>query len=196
MHAQGRRGGVPDAHRAAALALAAARAASATTEAWEAIFEQPLAAAIERSFSDDLVAGVVLTDALIGTFAAAADPQLRQNRCFLYHVIGGCTGEWRVPVGGMGAVSAALADAARAAGAELRTRAEVLSIEPGAGSVDVRFGDGAAEREVQRRPRARRRRPGRARTAAGPRRRRRAGGLAAEAQPDARAAAAPEGSRR
>ena len=40
------------------------------------------------------------------------DPSLIQNRCFLYHLIGNGTGEWRVPVGGMGAVTDALAKAA------------------------------------------------------------------------------------
>ena len=65
--------------------------------------------------------GVVLTDALIGTFADAHDPSLLQNRCFLYHLIGNGTGEWGVPVGGMGAVTDALAGARRAAGAELVT---------------------------------------------------------------------------
>ena len=49
--------------------------------------------------------GVVLTDALIGTFAPADGEDLRQNRCLLYHVIGGGTGDWDVPVGGMGAVT-------------------------------------------------------------------------------------------
>ena len=39
-----------------------------------------------------LARGIVLTDATIGTFAPADDPQLRQNRCFLYHVIGGSLG--------------------------------------------------------------------------------------------------------
>ncbi len=53
--------------------------------------------------------GVVATDALIGTFARLDDPSLQQNICFLYHVIGGGDGGWHVPVGGMGAVSAALA---------------------------------------------------------------------------------------
>ena len=67
------------------------------------------------------------TDALIGTFAAADDPQLRQNRCFLYHVIGNGTGRWDVPVGGMGALTAALASAAEQAGAELRTGAPVVT---------------------------------------------------------------------
>ena len=69
----------------------------------------PLGAAIERRFADDTVRGVVATDALIGTFASLHDPSLIQNRCFLYHLIGNGTGEWRVPVGGMGAVTDALA---------------------------------------------------------------------------------------
>jgi phytoene dehydrogenase-like protein len=50
------------------------------------------------------------------------DPWLIQNRCFLYHLIGNGTGRWRVPVGGMGAVTgalAALSAKARKAGAEL-----------------------------------------------------------------------------
>ena len=85
--------------------------------------------AIEDAFADDLVRGVVLTDALIGTFADAHDPSLRQNRCFLYHVIGGGTGDWDVPVGGMGALTDALAGAARAAGAEIVTGARGDRVE-------------------------------------------------------------------
>ena len=38
-----------------------------------------------------------------------ADASLRQNRCFLYHVIGNGTGAWDVPVGGMGALTDELA---------------------------------------------------------------------------------------
>ncbi|OSC55588.1 FAD-dependent oxidoreductase, partial [Streptomyces sp. 4F] len=79
--------------------------------AWRALFEEPIGVAIEEHFADDLVRGVVLTDALIGTFADAHDPSLSQNRCFLYHVIGGGTGAWDVPVGGMGALTDALAGA-------------------------------------------------------------------------------------
>ena len=48
-----------------------------------------------------------------------------QNRCFLYHLIGNGTGEWRVPIGGMGAVTDALARAAVEAGAEIVTGAGV-----------------------------------------------------------------------
>jgi phytoene dehydrogenase-like protein len=98
--------------------------------ACRALFDEPLGATLERTFTDDTVRGVVLTDALIGTFAAADDAALRQNRCFLYHVIGNGTGDWDVPVGGMGAVTGALIDTARRAGAELVTGAEVRSIAP------------------------------------------------------------------
>jgi len=109
---------------------------------WRDLVERPLGEAIERRFHDDTVRGVVATDALIGTFARLGDPSLIQNRCFLYHLIGNGTGEWRVPVGGMGAVSGALAAAARAAGAELVVNAEVTAIRGGFGGaeVDVRGG--------------------------------------------------------
>jgi phytoene dehydrogenase-like protein len=116
-------------------------------DAWRMLFEEPLAEMLTREFDDDLVAGVVLTDGLIGTFAAAGDADLRQNRCFLYHVIGGGTGDWDVPVGGVGAVTDALADAARAAGAELVTGAEVVAIDADATAVVVRD-PGGAERTV------------------------------------------------
>jgi phytoene dehydrogenase-like protein len=125
------------------------RALLADEVAWEAVFERPLGDLISRSFGDDLVAGVVLTDALIGTFTSAGDSHLRQNRCFLYHVIGGGSGDWCVPIGGMGAVSSALAGAGLKAGAELRTRAEVLSLEPASDGVEVRFTDGTVEGSVR-----------------------------------------------
>ena len=85
--------------------------------------------AAQRYFEDDLERGIVATDALIGTFAGLEDESLRQNRCFLYHVIGNGTGDWDVPVGGMGAVTEALAAMAWAAGAEVRLGVEVTRIE-------------------------------------------------------------------
>ncbi|MFD6658251.1 phytoene desaturase family protein [Streptomyces parvus] len=113
-------------------------------DAWRMLFEEPLGVAVEENFTDDLVRGVVLTDALIGTFADAHDTSLLQNRCFLYHVIGGGTGDWDVPVGGMGALTDALAGAARAAGAEIRVRHEATRIETdgSAAEVTVRTPDG------------------------------------------------------
>ncbi|MFE9452767.1 phytoene desaturase family protein [Streptomyces sp. NPDC006739] len=97
--------------------------------AWRALFEEPVGVTIEENFNDDLVRGVVLTDAVIGTFADAHDASLAQNRCFLYHVIGGGTGAWDVPVGGMGALTDALATTARAAGAVLATGHEAVRID-------------------------------------------------------------------
>src|SRR5690606_17353308 len=69
---------------------------------WDAVVEQPLGGILRGSLRTDIARGIALTDGLIGTFATADDASLRQNRCFLYHVIGGGTGDWDVPVGGMG----------------------------------------------------------------------------------------------
>lgn len=104
--------------------------------AWEALIETPIGEAITAAVSHDLVRGVMATDALIGTFAGLDDPSLIQNVCFLYHLIGGGTGEWDVPVGGMGAVSGALAAAATGFGAEIITGADVYAIDP---SGEVRY---------------------------------------------------------
>ncbi|NNG40505.1 NAD(P)/FAD-dependent oxidoreductase [Flexivirga sp. ID2601S] len=93
---------------------------------------RPLGEVIEASVADDLTRGVMLTDGLISTFARAHQADLQQNICFLYHVIGGGTGDWDVPVGGMGAVSGALERAARDAGAELVTGATVTALDDGA----------------------------------------------------------------
>ncbi|WP_456825622.1 phytoene desaturase family protein [Cellulomonas sp. P5_E12] len=115
---------------------------------WRDLVERPIGEVVDAAFGTDLVRGVVLTDALIGTFARPHDPDGRANRCFLYHVIGGGTGDWDVPVGGMGAVSGALESAARAAGAEVRTSAEVVAIEPGSASTpaEVVWTDGTERR--------------------------------------------------
>lgn len=108
-------------------------------EAWRVLFEEPVGVAVEENFADDLVRGVVLTDALIGTFADAHDPSLRQNRCFLYHVIGGGTGAWDVPVGGMGALTDAMAAAASGAGAVIATGHEAVRIETDGRAAEVTY---------------------------------------------------------
>ncbi|MFT4297255.1 MAG: NAD(P)/FAD-dependent oxidoreductase [Micropruina sp.] len=107
---------------------------------WAALCERPIEEMISDAVADDLVRGVIATDALIGTFAAVDDASLEQNRCLLYHVIGGGTGDWDVPVGGMGVVSDGLRTAAEAAGARLITSAEVTSVTPD-GEVVWRQGD-------------------------------------------------------
>jgi phytoene dehydrogenase-like protein len=111
---------------------------------WRQITERPLGETIRERFRDETVRGVVATDALIGTFASMDEPSLIQNRCFLYHLIGNGTGEWRVPVGGMGAVTGALAAAASKAGAELVVNAEVTAIrgDQRGAEIDVLGGTG------------------------------------------------------
>ena len=118
---------------------------------WRDFVTEPLGEAIERRFTDDTVRGVVATDALIGTFASLRDPSLVQNRCFLYHLIGNGTGEWRVPIGGMGAVTDALARAATSAGAEIVTSAGVSAIRGGDGGAEVTWHDGAGPQTVSAR---------------------------------------------
>ena len=109
-------------------------------ELWDALTAAPLGTLLRETFADDTVRGVVATDGLIGTFADLDDPSLVQNVCFLYHLMGGGTGSWDVPVGGMGAVTDALAKAAAGAGAELVTGADVVSVHAD-GEVVWRLGD-------------------------------------------------------
>ena len=115
---------------------------------WSFLVEEPLGRAIEARFDDDLVRGVVATDALIGTFAGMDDASLAQNRCFLYHLLGNGTGEWRVPVGGMGALTDALALAATNAGVTIETGAGVSGIASDGRTAEVTWHDGQTWRSV------------------------------------------------
>ncbi|KUH94624.1 NAD(P)/FAD-dependent oxidoreductase [Mycobacterium sp. IS-1556] len=113
--------------------------------AWRLMVEEPIGHAITAAVGDDVVRGVIATDALIGTFARLDDPSLIQNVCFLYHLLGGGTGDWDVPIGGMGAVSGALAAAAAGYGAELTCGADVYAIDPDGA---VRFRHDGADRSA------------------------------------------------
>ena len=109
-------------------------------EAWRSLAEEPLGRAIERYLKDDLVRGLVLTDAKIGVFSHSHDPSLLQNRCFLYHLIGNKTGEWKVPVGGMGAVARELEQAARKSGADFLTNVDLHALDLNGKTREVEFG--------------------------------------------------------
>jgi phytoene dehydrogenase-like protein len=98
-------------------------------EVWDYLMERPIGEVIKERFKDDLVRGVVLTDALIGTFSSAFEMQA--NICFLYHLIGNGTGEWKVPRGGMGALVKELVRVATAAGVEIKVNARVKSVNTG-----------------------------------------------------------------
>jgi phytoene dehydrogenase-like protein len=106
---------------------------------WRDFVTTPLGEVVEKRFADDVVRGIVASAALTGTFAELHDPSLEQNRSFLYRMIGRGTGEQRVPVGGMGALTEALARAATAAGAELRLGAGVSAIRAGEDVSEVDF---------------------------------------------------------
>lgn len=106
----------------------AVEALSGSSQIWDEFIERPVGRVIEETFESDLVRGVVLTDGLIGTFGSNLDEGLDVNKCFLYHVIGGETGDWNIPVGGMGQVSGALKKAAIKAGARLISDSEVIAI--------------------------------------------------------------------
>jgi phytoene dehydrogenase-like protein len=120
-------------------------------EAWRSLVEEPLGRALERYLQDDLVRGLVLTDAKVGIFTHPHDPSLVQNRCFLYHLIGNKTGEWKVPVGGMGAVARELEQSARSAGAELLTNVDLLDVDLGQKTKSVGFREDGKKQTVDAR---------------------------------------------
>ena len=107
---------------------------------WDYLVERPIGEEIDKRFKNDLVKGVILTDALIGTFASAYD--LQANICFLYHLMGNGTGEWKVPVGGMGALVKELIRVATESGVEIKTCSKVVSVVSDTSGVAVRTESG------------------------------------------------------
>lgn len=107
--------------------------------AWRSIVEEPLGLAVERHLQNDLLRGVVFTDGKIGLFTHPHDPSLLQNRCFIYHVIGNRTGEWKVPVGGMGRVADELMRVAAENGTEMHVNVRVDHLDFGEARRTVEF---------------------------------------------------------
>src|SRR5438034_10142196 len=120
-------------------------------EAWRSLAEEPLGTAIERYLQNDLVRGLVFTDAKIGVLTHPHDPSLLQNRCFIYHLIGNKTGEWKVPVGGMGAVVRELEQAARNAGAEIFTNVDLRALGLAGEQRTVNFYEDGEQQTVEAR---------------------------------------------
>jgi phytoene dehydrogenase-like protein len=112
---------------------------------WDELVERPLGEMLEERFEDDLVRGLVATGALHGTFADLHDTGLEQNRTFVHHHLGR---GWRVPVGGIGALSAALAAAVHRHGGEVVTRAFVSRLETDGRDARLTFQAGGAEHQV------------------------------------------------
>ena len=91
---------------------------------------------LRRFFTDDRLVGAYCGQGVIGTNASPFDP----GTAFVdfHHASGrqeGVPGEWGFVMGGMGAVSVALAAAAEEAGAVIATEVEVVRIVPGSGIV-------------------------------------------------------------
>tara|TARA_B100001057_G_scaffold35119_1_gene31834 strand:- start:221 stop:1816 length:1596 start_codon:yes stop_codon:yes gene_type:complete len=100
-------------------------------EAWQSFIEEPLGKVIEKKISSDLIRGLLFTDAKIGVSTHPHDPNLLQNRCFLYHVIGRGTGEWIVPKGGMGKLTDELVRGAHATDkVTFATNATIHAVDP------------------------------------------------------------------
>ena len=111
---------------------------------WEYMIERPIGEVIEERFTNDLVRGVVLTDALIGTFVDSMS--IQANICFLYHLIGNGIGQWKVPRGGMGALVTELERIARGHGVEIQLNTKVSEIDSSGDQVTVSTSDGRSFR--------------------------------------------------
>lgn len=103
---------------------------------------------LERFYTDDRMIAAYSGQGIIGTNASPFDP----GTAFVdfHHASGrqeGAPGEWGFVMGGMGAVSAALAAAAEEAGAVIATDVEVARIAPGRG-VTLANGDEIEARVV------------------------------------------------
>lgn len=107
----------------------------AMPQIWDQLIENPIGHVITEKFKNDLVRGVVLTDALIGTLSSAYGMQA--NNCFLYHLIGNGSGEWKVPQGGMGAFVAELHRVAISLGVDIECSAKVIDVDADENGVQV-----------------------------------------------------------
>ena len=86
-------------------------------------------AVLDAWFKSEPLKSTLATDGIIGAFASPSAPST--GYVLFHHVMGqagGRRGVWAYVAGGMGALSESLASAARAAGAEIRTGAEVKGV--------------------------------------------------------------------
>ena len=99
---------------------------------------------LDRFFVDERVKGALAPGGVIGMWGGPMSPG--SAYVLLHHRMGetdGVTGGWGFVRGGMGGVSEAIASSARAAGAEIRTDAEVVSVDVSGGrATGVTLADG------------------------------------------------------
>jgi phytoene dehydrogenase-like protein len=104
---------------------------------------------LDEWFEDERVKGALATQAIIGAWCGPMTPG--SAYVLMHHWIGevdGHAGAWGWVKGGMGGISAAMARAAEAAGAEIRTDAEVdrVAINASGRAVGVALADGSLVR--------------------------------------------------
>lgn len=113
------------------------------------LFTMSAADFLDEWFEDERVKGALATQAVIGGWCGPMSPG--SAYVLMHHWIGeveGHAGAWGWVRGGMGGVSRAIARAAEAAGAEIRTHAEVqrVAIDAGGRAVGVELADGSLVR--------------------------------------------------
>ena len=100
----------------------------------DVLFDEPIADVVERHVRDERLRTALHGQGLIGTWAGPRDPGTAAiHAMHSMGTIDGRGGGWAYVHGGMGNVSFALADAARAAGAVIVTGTRVAGMIPGAG---------------------------------------------------------------
>jgi phytoene dehydrogenase-like protein len=94
------------------------------------MFTMSVADMLDEYFEHDALKGSIASTGVVGVWAGPNTPGTAYN--LLHHALGelnGVKGAWGHVMGGMGAISEAIAASAGAAGAEIRTDAEVASID-------------------------------------------------------------------
>ncbi|HET6831007.1 MAG TPA: NAD(P)/FAD-dependent oxidoreductase [Solirubrobacterales bacterium] len=112
------------------------------------IFTMSVGDWLDGMFENDYLKGSIASTGVVGVWAGPYSPGTAYN--LLHHALGeldGQVGSWGQVIGGMGAISEAIAASARAAGAEIRTDSEVVSIDSDGGRVTgVTLADGSVHR--------------------------------------------------
>jgi phytoene dehydrogenase-like protein len=109
------------------------------------IFTMSVGDLLDDWFEHDGVKGSIASSGVVGVWAGPRTPGTAYN--LLHHALGeieGISGGWGQVIGGMGAISTAIARSAESSGAEVRTDAEVASIDIRDGRVvGVTLADGS-----------------------------------------------------
>ncbi len=112
------------------------------------IFTSSVGDLLDDRFELEGLKGSIASSGVVGVWAGPRTPGTAYN--LLHHALGeldGVSGAWGQVIGGMGAISEAIAASAEAAGAEIRTGAEVASIDVvGGRAVGVTLAGGEAIR--------------------------------------------------